>query len=44
MSLASHPRTALDMNENGRVPGEGAVVLVMKRLSTLRKQGTAFTE
>ena len=31
--LASHPRTALNMDENGRVPGEGAVVLVMKRLS-----------
>ncbi len=38
-SLASHPRTALDLDGEGRVPGEGAVVLVMKRLSDAQAAG-----
>ncbi|MDG1992370.1 MAG: SDR family oxidoreductase [Pirellulales bacterium] len=38
-SLASRPRTALDLDGEGRVPGEGAVVLVMKRLSDAQAAG-----
>ena len=38
-SLASHPRTALDLDGEGRVPGEGAVVLVMKRLADAQAAG-----
>ena len=38
-SLASRPRTALDLDGEGRVPGEGAVVLVMKRLSDAQAEG-----
>ncbi len=38
-SLASQPRTALDLAGEGRVPGEGAVVLVMKRLADAQAAG-----
>ncbi|HBP82716.1 MAG TPA: hypothetical protein DD662_09410, partial [Planctomycetaceae bacterium] len=38
-SLALGPRTALDLDGEGRVPGEGAVVLVMKRLSDAQAAG-----
>ena len=38
-SLALGPRTALDLDGEGRVPGEGAVVLVMKRLSDAEAAG-----
>ncbi|MGB0656059.1 MAG: beta-ketoacyl synthase N-terminal-like domain-containing protein, partial [Pirellulales bacterium] len=38
-SLASRPRTALDLDGEGRIPGEGAVVLVMKRLSDAQAAG-----
>ena len=37
--LAAEQRTLLDWDKDGRVPGEGAVVLVLKRLSDAKAAG-----